>query len=101
MLYPGFIIQFSEDDVMKEKSGLKNKSKSLTLVLMAIVAIIALAIIISNANEIKSNPVGAAVRNFEKGSCIYEDGYITGCPCANPSGGVIIPEAPLVKDYCK
>jgi hypothetical protein len=80
---------------------MKERSQLYTLISVVIVAIIAIIIITSSVNKTKSDAAGAAVRSFEKGSCEYQDGYTTGCPCVDPSDGVLIPGAKLVNNYCK
>jgi len=88
----------------------ESKSELYIVAIVGIVAIVAILIILtggSKAKVINANPQNAAgaagevVRSYDLGACEYDDGSSSGCPCYDPSDGILSSGAKLIATTCK
>jgi hypothetical protein len=84
-----------------------SKSGLYIVAIVGIIAVVAIVLIVIAGNKDKtvissgtSTAKDAAGRSYDLGYCHYEDGSSTGCPCVNPSDGVISIGAKLISNNC-
>jgi hypothetical protein len=82
----------------------ESKSGLYIVAIVGIVAVVAIIILVSGGNKASiatgtaANPIGRA---YELGACHYEDGSSSGCPCTDPSDGILSSGSPLIETDCK
>ena len=83
-----------------------SKSRLYIVAIVGIIAVVAIVMMVLTGNKDKTaissgtDTSDLAGKSYDLGYCHYDDGSSTGCPCSNPSNGVLSTGAKLVSGNC-